>query len=262
MAVLARYQAFALDAAGNVLPSPTVTGVNEANGANAALFSDRAGTVSLTNPFTGGSDGLVAFHAAGGAYKITVVQGGTTRIFRYVAVGTGAEIDTGVLAGFLVAANNLSDLASITTAKTNLGLATVATTGVYADLTSKPTLGTAAALNAGTGANQVVQLNGSAQYPANDGQLIVNIGGAISGSCRVGTVITAANVSGSARANNATIAGTQLGALGYGLTFPGCGGGASGMTVSDSPFNLPGTWMNVSGQNCNYQQWGVWVRIS
>ena len=49
------------------------------------------------------------------------------------------------LSGALLAANNLSDLTNATTARTNLGLATVASTGGYSDLTGKPTLGTAAA---------------------------------------------------------------------------------------------------------------------
>lgn len=47
----------------------------------------------------------------------------------------------------LLAANNLSDLTNIPDAITNLGLAAVATTGAYADLSGLPTLGTAAAHN-------------------------------------------------------------------------------------------------------------------
>lgn len=57
------------------------------------MFSDRAGTAGLGNPFTGGSDGLVAFHVAGGSYKITVTSGGTVRTFRYVGIATGSEND-------------------------------------------------------------------------------------------------------------------------------------------------------------------------
>jgi hypothetical protein len=45
---------------------------------------------------------------------------------------------------FLEAANNLSDLLSAATARTNLGLATVAATGAYADLTGSPSLATVA----------------------------------------------------------------------------------------------------------------------
>ena len=49
------------------------------------------------------------------------------------------------LSGALLAVNNLSDLTVVATARTNLGLASVASSGVYTDLTSLPTLGTAAA---------------------------------------------------------------------------------------------------------------------
>jgi hypothetical protein len=56
-------------------------------------------------------------------------------------------------------------------------LATVATSGAYNDLSGKPTLGTAAALNVGTSATNVVQLNGSAQLPAVDGNLLTNLNG-------------------------------------------------------------------------------------
>jgi hypothetical protein len=54
-------------------------------------------------------------------------------------------------------------------------LATVATTGAYSDLTGTPTLGTAAALNVGTSASQVVQLDGSARLPAVDGSQLTNL---------------------------------------------------------------------------------------
>jgi len=58
----------------------------------------------------------------------------------------------------LAIANNLSDLNSASTARTNLGL------------------GTAAILNAGTGGSNLVQLNGSSQLPAVDGSNLTNVG--------------------------------------------------------------------------------------
>ena len=50
-------------------------------------------------------------------------------------------------AGVLLISNNLSDLASAASARTNLGLATVAASGAYADLTGKPALGTLSSQN-------------------------------------------------------------------------------------------------------------------
>ncbi|WP_315734148.1 hypothetical protein [Bradyrhizobium sp. SZCCHNR1093] len=62
----------------------------------------------------------------------------------------------------------------------NLALATVAVSGAYADLSGKPTLGTAAALNVGTTANSVVQLDGNAKLPAIDGSQLLNVSGYVS----------------------------------------------------------------------------------
>ena len=56
-------------------------------------------------------------------------------------------------------------------------LATVATTGAYSDLSGKPTLGTAAALDVGTTALKVVQLDASAKLPAVDGSQLINLPG-------------------------------------------------------------------------------------
>lgn len=116
MTTLARYQSFALDDAGNVLASPTVEVRNEATSALAPLFSDRAGASGMTNTFTGGSDGLIAFHVAGGAYKITVTKGAVTRIFRYVAIGTAAEADAIDPTAIAVSANKLVDQTGVTSA--------------------------------------------------------------------------------------------------------------------------------------------------
>ncbi|GEM_PF-3793346 len=55
------------------------------------------------------------------------------------------------------------------------GLATVASTGSYASLTGLPTLGTAAALNAGTAATNLVQLDSQARLPAVDGSQLTNV---------------------------------------------------------------------------------------
>jgi len=55
------------------------------------------------------------------------------------------------------------------------GLATVASTGAYSDLSGTPTLGTASAEDVGTGAGNVVQLDGSARLPAVDGSQLTNL---------------------------------------------------------------------------------------
>lgn len=70
----------------------------------------------------------------------------------------------------------------------NLALAAVAVSGAYADLTGKPALGTAAALDVGTAANKVVQLDGSARLPALNGSLLTALAwSAITGKPTFGT---------------------------------------------------------------------------
>lgn len=60
--------------------------------------------------------------------------------------------------------------------RANLGLATIASSGAYSDLTGTPTLGTAAAKNVGTAAGNVVQLDATTgKLPAVDGSLLTNV---------------------------------------------------------------------------------------
>lgn len=83
----------AQDDAGNVIASPSVEVRRESDNALVSLFSDRAGSSALANPFTAGVDGLIAFHVIGGAYKVTVTKGVDVQTFRYVGIGTNSEYD-------------------------------------------------------------------------------------------------------------------------------------------------------------------------
>lgn len=60
--------------------------------------------------------------------------------------------------------------------------ADVATSGAYSDLSGTPVLGTAAALNVGTGANNVVQLDNTGKLPAVDGSQLTGIVGVPTGT--------------------------------------------------------------------------------
>lgn len=92
--VLARWQATVTDEAGNILPGAQVEVRREVTGAPlATLYSDRAGTTPMGNPFSVDPEGFAAFHVVGGAYRITATYGDFTRIWRYVAVGLAAETD-------------------------------------------------------------------------------------------------------------------------------------------------------------------------
>ena len=89
-----------------------------------------------------------------------------------VAGRTGAvTLSTADISGLATVASTgaYSDLSGTPT------LATVATTGAYSDLSGTPTLGTAAALDVGTSASNVVQLDGTGKLPAVDGSQLINL---------------------------------------------------------------------------------------
>ena len=94
---------------------------------------------------------------------------------------------------------NLGDLDNLGQAQTNLGLATVATSGDYSDLSNKPTLGTAAAKAAGSSANEVLLIDGAGKIPAIDGSQITNVTAAaadITGLATVATTGAASDITG------------------------------------------------------------------
>lgn len=90
---LARFQRNVVDNAGNVQASPTVTVRDAATNSLVPIYSNRAGTTSLSNPFTGDANGLAAFYVAGGAYRITATKGAFTVTWDYVGIGTAQEYD-------------------------------------------------------------------------------------------------------------------------------------------------------------------------
>lgn len=151
-----------LDAEAAIGPAPTT--------ADQFLYSSGASTWALGSITTAGR-AMVGLSWSAGTQVPSVTAAGTAGL---LTVGAAANnlvqldssaklpaVDGSLLTnlpsagGGLVAANNLSDLVSVPTARTNLGL------------------GSAATLTAGTGASNVVQLDGSSQLPAvNASQLI------------------------------------------------------------------------------------------
>lgn len=90
----ARFQQPAQDAAGNLLTNIwcEVRREDVAGNPLEPLFADRMGDTPLSNPFFS-PDGVPAFHAAGGAYRIRVYRAGYDETYRYVGIGLAAESD-------------------------------------------------------------------------------------------------------------------------------------------------------------------------
>ena len=92
-------------------------------------------------------------------------------------------IAVGEITGVTVSATEINRLAGVTsdvqtqinTKAATSSLAAVATSGAYSDVTGTPTLGTAAALNVGTGANNIPQLDSNGKLGAIDGSQLTGV---------------------------------------------------------------------------------------
>lgn len=121
-----------------------------------------------------------------GAYTITVKPTGgvsgiaLTNTQKVIVYTNGTNIYSLTDSDALLGANNLSDLDSVSTARTNLGL------------------GTAAVLNVGTAANQIVQLTAAGKLPAVDGSLLTGLssGGTLSAQNSDNVAITGGTITG------------------------------------------------------------------
>jgi len=174
---------------------------------------------------------VVLTQGSGG--NVTVLNGDSAIVYCDGGGAGAAVVDvssTFITSNNLTVANNLSDLASASTARTNLGL------------------GTAATLNVGTSASNVVQLNGSAQLPAVDGSLLTGIEGVPSGVIALWSGSTGTIPSGwvICDGTNSTPDLRDRFIVGAGNSYAvDATGGSNTVTLSEA--NLPGHTHSVSG---------------
>jgi hypothetical protein len=190
--------------------------------ATSGAYADLSGTPTLGT--------AAAANVGTGAGQVVVLDGSA----RLPAVD-GSQLTglpSGDVAGPASAANNGVALFDGTTGKIIKDgglLATVATSGDYPDLLNKPTLGTAAALDVGTGANQVVQLDGTAKLPAVDGSQLTNLPVPMG----VGDVVGPASATANAVPQYDGTTGKLL------KNGPSIGTGANNLVALDSSSRLP-----------------------
>ena len=102
MAAYPAWQATIVTESGNIQPGAQIDVVLESTGLVPAggIWSNRAGSSALANPFFADANGFAQFYAAPGEYRITATGVGGTRVWRYVVLdGTAATKNTGTAAG-------------------------------------------------------------------------------------------------------------------------------------------------------------------
>src|SRR5690625_1981373 len=133
--MLNRWQRTIVDLRGNVVPYAQLQVRVEATQAAALIYRDSAGTEAIPNGIvTANEQGYVYFYAPAGLYRITSAE--PVIDWRDVNIGSAEA---------LLRSNNLSDLSSASSARSNLGLGTsaelnIATTSQAQALTNDATV--------------------------------------------------------------------------------------------------------------------------
>ena len=133
------------------------TASNAANAANSARDSALAAYDNFDDRYLGSKTSDPTLDNDGNALAGGALYFNSVDNVMKVYTGSAWVAAYASLSGALLVANNLSDVASNSSARTNLGL------------------GTASTLNVGTSANNIVQLNGSALLPAVNGSQLTGL---------------------------------------------------------------------------------------
>lgn len=169
------------------------------------LANELAGHVQYIGDFSaGGGTPSLANTKKGDLYRISV---GGTRFGRTWVAGDHLLVNEDM--GGMASSSKINKI-SVASLLDELGDVTITSAAVkqtlrhdgsgfvnaqlaYSDLTGTPTLGTAAALDHGIGANQIVKLDGNAKLPAVDGSALINLPSGSSFSTRIesGATVTA-----------------------------------------------------------------------
>jgi hypothetical protein len=85
------WQSTITDAEGNVVPGAGMEVRSANTNSLVPLFSNRAGTAGLTNPFQADPDGFARFYVPAGVYRIRAFSAGLERVWADVLVGVPLE---------------------------------------------------------------------------------------------------------------------------------------------------------------------------
>lgn len=87
---LPAFQATVINNEGQPVPFAQIEVRSELSGLLVSLWSDRDGTLPVSNPFTADNNGFARFFVAAGDYRLDIDDGSASRTLRYFAIGFGA----------------------------------------------------------------------------------------------------------------------------------------------------------------------------